>query len=137
MTSVAADSDATPNAPARGLPASAPYATGGARPSHGTINALFLDAVERFDRPDAVSFKTGGVWQSLSHRTILERVRSAAVYQDNGLAAAPAWIFGAEPETMRGLLETLTATYGSAEQWALAKGLAPEDVDRLRTTLLA
>lgn len=79
MTSVAADSDSSLNAPASGRSASAPYASGGARPLHGTINALFLDAVERFDRPDAVSFKTGGIWESLSHRTILERVRRTAL----------------------------------------------------------
>ena len=68
---------------------------------------------------------------------ILERIRSAQVYQDNGLASAPAWIFESQPETMRAFLEAMSLRYGSAEGWALAKGLSPEDITRLRDTLLA
>ena len=68
---------------------------------------------------------------------ILDRVRSSAVYQRNGLAEAPLRIFAAEPETMRGFLAELGVRYGSAEQWALAKGLDAADIERLRATLLA
>jgi protein tyrosine/serine phosphatase len=68
---------------------------------------------------------------------ILERIRSAQVFQDNGLAAAPMWIFESHPETMREFLARMTERYGSAEQWALAQGLGPDDIARLRDTLLA
>jgi protein-tyrosine phosphatase len=67
---------------------------------------------------------------------IIEQIRGAQVYQDNGLAGAPDWIFASEPETMRTFLETMTQTYGSAEQWALAKGLDASDIARLRETML-
>ncbi len=67
---------------------------------------------------------------------ILERIRSAPVFQANGLADAPMWIFDSEPETMAGFLERMTATYGSAENWALQRGLAPEVIARLRADLL-
>lgn len=68
---------------------------------------------------------------------ILERIRAAQVFQDNGLAHAPAWIFASEPETMRDFLGRMEAKYGSAEDWALSKGLDSEDIARLRETLLA
>jgi protein-tyrosine phosphatase len=68
---------------------------------------------------------------------ILERIRSAQVFQDTGLAAAPMWIFESHPETMRGFLSRMTERYGSAEQWSLEKGLSPDDIARLRDTLLA
>ncbi|HEY0930824.1 MAG TPA: long-chain fatty acid--CoA ligase [Gemmatimonas sp.] len=54
-------------------------ASGGPRPAPGTINRLFFDAVERFDRTDAVLYKVNGVWEPLSHRAILERVRRTAL----------------------------------------------------------
>ena len=79
MTSVAADSNPALNVTMNGLPASSRYASGGPRPPGGTINALFFDAVERFDRTDALSTKTRGVWEPMSHRTILERVRRTAL----------------------------------------------------------
>ena len=78
MTSVAAHSYPSLNMTMNGLPASSRYASGGPRPPHGTINALFFDAVERFDRADALSTKVHGVWEPMSHRTILERVRCTA-----------------------------------------------------------
>lgn len=68
---------------------------------------------------------------------IVERIRGAAVFQENGLAAAPDWIFESEPETMRAFLERMTARYGSAEQWALGNGLTEAEIARLRDTLLA
>jgi protein tyrosine/serine phosphatase len=67
---------------------------------------------------------------------ILERIRAARVFQDNGLAQAPSWIFESEPATMREFLVRLQAAYGSAEQWALAKGLPLEDIEGMRSTLL-
>ncbi len=79
MTSVAADSNPALNVTMNSLPASSRYASGGPRPPCGTINALFFDAIERFDRTDALSTKTRGVWEPMSHRTILERVRRTAL----------------------------------------------------------
>ncbi len=68
---------------------------------------------------------------------IIDRIRAATVYRDNGLAAAPQWIFESEPQTMRSFLAELEVRYGSAENWALAKGLSPETVAALRESLLA
>ena len=67
---------------------------------------------------------------------ILERIRAAQVFQDNGLAQAPAWIFAAEPETMRDFLAGMRERYGDAEGWALAKGLSSEVITSLRASLL-
>lgn len=67
---------------------------------------------------------------------ILERIRSAQVFRDNGLAAAPMWIFESHPETMREFLARMTERYGSGEQWARGNGLTEADVSRLRATLL-
>ena len=79
MPPVTAASNPALNVTMNGLPASSHYAAGGPRPPFGTINALFFDAVERFDRSDALSTKIRGVWEPLSHRTILERVRRTAL----------------------------------------------------------
>ncbi len=79
MTAVTADSNPALNVTMNGLPASSRYASGGPRPPIGTINALFFDAVERFDRADALSTKVRGVWEPMSHRTILQRVRRTAL----------------------------------------------------------
>ncbi len=67
---------------------------------------------------------------------VLERIRTAPVFKENGLAYAPDWIFASEPETMREFLRRLRETYGSAESWALAHGLTAEEIARLRATLL-
>jgi len=79
MTSATANSYPALNVTMNGLPASSRYASGGPRPPRGTINALFFDAVERFDRADALSTKVRGVWEPMSHRTIMERVRRTAL----------------------------------------------------------
>ncbi len=42
----------------------------------------------------------------------------------------------ADPKTMLRLLENLETRHGGAAAWALSAGLAPETLDRLRTTLL-
>jgi len=69
--------------------------------------------------------------------TILERIRSAHVYQDNGLASAPMWIFEAQPETMQEFLSHVSDQYGGAEGYVVAKGMSPAAVERLRAELLA
>jgi long-chain acyl-CoA synthetase len=55
------------------------YARGGPRPAPGTLTRLFFDAVERFDRPDALRYRTSNGWQPISHRVVLERVRHIAL----------------------------------------------------------
>ena len=55
-------------------------ATGGARNSTpGTLNLLFLDAVERFHKPDALQVKRDGRYEPISHDALAERVRRAAL----------------------------------------------------------
>lgn len=67
---------------------------------------------------------------------VLERIRNAPVFQENGLAAAPDWIFASDPETMQGFLARMTATYGGAHAWALAQGMTTDQIERLRTDLV-
>jgi len=54
--------------------------SGGPRNSPpGTLNHLFFEAVQKFDRPDALQVKVAGAYQPISHRTLAERVRRAAL----------------------------------------------------------
>ena len=54
-------------------------ATGGTRPDlPGTLNQLFFDAIDRYDRPNALLYKSGDSWKPISHRTFADRVRRCA-----------------------------------------------------------
>ncbi|HVE79035.1 MAG TPA: long-chain fatty acid--CoA ligase [Gemmatimonadaceae bacterium] len=54
--------------------------SGGPRPTPpGTLNQLFFEAVEKYDKPDALMVKVNGVYTPISHRTIAERVRRIAL----------------------------------------------------------
>jgi long-chain acyl-CoA synthetase len=54
----------------------------------GTLTQLFFDAVERHDKPDALQHKVNGVYKPISSRTLLERVRRAALgLAELGIAA--------------------------------------------------
>ncbi|HYS69097.1 MAG TPA: AMP-binding protein, partial [Gemmatimonadaceae bacterium] len=53
-------------------------ARGGPRPTPGTLNQLFFDAVAKFNRPDALQVKVGGAYKPISHKEVAERVRHAA-----------------------------------------------------------
>jgi len=54
--------------------------TGGPRNSApGTLNQLFLTAVERYRRPDALQVKRDGRYHPISHDTLLERVRRVSL----------------------------------------------------------
>ena len=68
---------------------------------------------------------------------VVERIRSAPVFKENGLAYAPDWIFASDLETMQGFLARMTATYGGAESWALANGMTSTQMEALRSSLLA
>ena len=67
---------------------------------------------------------------------VVERIRNAPVFKENGLADAPDWIFASNPETMQGFLTEMTRIYGGAEEWALQRGLSAEQISALRATLL-
>ena len=45
----------------------------------GTLNQLFFNAVQKYDKPDALQMKVGGAYQPISHRDLAERVRRAAM----------------------------------------------------------
>lgn len=68
---------------------------------------------------------------------VVERIRNAPVFQENGLAYAPDWIFASDAETMEGFLARMTAEFGSSEQWALQQGLTRAQVESLRSELLS
>jgi long-chain acyl-CoA synthetase len=54
--------------------------SGGPRMSTpGTLNQLFFSAVERYNKPDALQVKVNGAYQPISHKTLAERVRRAAL----------------------------------------------------------
>ncbi|MBL0937283.1 MAG: long-chain fatty acid--CoA ligase [Gemmatimonadaceae bacterium] len=79
MSSLAASAVPSLHNTLSGIPAATTSAAGGPRPAPGTLNRMLFDAVERFDRADALLYKVNGVWQPTSHRTILERVRHIAL----------------------------------------------------------
>ena len=55
------------------------HSSGGPRPAPGTLTRLFFDAVERFNKPDALQFKSNGQWLSISHADVVERVRHVSL----------------------------------------------------------
>ncbi|MEO8911240.1 MAG: long-chain fatty acid--CoA ligase [Gemmatimonadaceae bacterium] len=54
-------------------------ARGGPRPAPGTLNKLFFDAISTYNRPDALQYKSGGVYKPISHSEVSIRVRRAAL----------------------------------------------------------
>jgi long-chain acyl-CoA synthetase len=54
------------------------YTRGGPRPPEGTVAQLYLDALARYDKPDAMRFRRHGTWHDISHREVAERVRQIA-----------------------------------------------------------
>jgi len=62
------------------VPAPNRYASGGPRlEAPGIVNALFFNAVATHALPNAFMHKVGGAWRSISHATVLERVRHIAL----------------------------------------------------------
>src|SRR3984957_899059 len=45
------------------------------RPAPGTLTQLFFEAIEQFDKPDALQYKAGGIYRPISHKDVLRRVR--------------------------------------------------------------
>jgi long-chain acyl-CoA synthetase len=79
MTSFSASAVPSLNHTLVGIPSPLTAAAGGPRPAPGTVNALFFDAVERYERADALLYKVNGVWEPTSHASILTRVRHIAL----------------------------------------------------------
>jgi long-chain acyl-CoA synthetase len=52
--------------------------SGGPAPIPGTLNQLFFEAAEKFRKPDALQYKTGGKYRAISHSEVVARVRHAA-----------------------------------------------------------
>src|SRR5690606_21301616 len=53
----------------------------------GTLVQLFFDAVDRYDKPDALRYKAGGEWRPISHRQLEADVRALALgLESHGLA---------------------------------------------------
>ncbi|HEU4997251.1 MAG TPA: long-chain fatty acid--CoA ligase [Gemmatimonadaceae bacterium] len=54
--------------------------SGGPRNSApGTLNKLFFDAIEKYDKPDALQSKVGGAYRPISSRELADRVRQVAI----------------------------------------------------------
>ena len=71
---------------------------------------------------------------------VIERLRRSPSVRGHGgpgqvTPTIPAWMLGAEPETMRRFLRYLGENGGAAE-WTLQHGLSTADLDRLRRNLL-
>ena len=54
------------------------YARGGPRPEPGTLNRLLFEAVEQYDKPDAMLVRAGDRYTPISHRALLDRIRHAS-----------------------------------------------------------
>ena len=51
------------------------YARGGPRPKPGTLTQLLFEAIEKFNKSDAMLVRSGEAYTQISHRTLLERIR--------------------------------------------------------------
>jgi long-chain acyl-CoA synthetase len=51
------------------------YARGGPRPEPGTLNHLLFEAVEKWNKPDALLVRVGEQYTPISHHTLMDRVR--------------------------------------------------------------
>ena len=79
--------------------------SGGPPPAPGTLAQLFFDAVDRYDKPDALQSKVNGTYQPMSHRTLATRVQHIGL----GLRA-----LGIEPGARVGILSE------NRPEWAIA-----------------
>ncbi len=54
------------------------YARGGPRPQQGTLNQLLFEAIEKYNKPDAMQVRVGEQYTPISHATLLERIRKVS-----------------------------------------------------------
>jgi long-chain acyl-CoA synthetase len=88
--------------------------SGGPPPTPGTLAQLFFDAVERYDKPDALQAKVNGAYQPTSHRTLATRVQ----YIGLGLRA-----LGVERGARVGILSENRPEWAIADYACLTTGL--------------
>jgi long-chain acyl-CoA synthetase len=88
--------------------------SGGPPPTPGTLAQLFFDAVERYDKPDALQWKVNGVYQPISHRTLALRVQHIGL----GLRA-----LGVERGARVGILSENRPEWAIADYACLTTGL--------------
>jgi protein-tyrosine phosphatase len=67
---------------------------------------------------------------------IVARIKANPVFQANGLADAPDWVFESEPATMLAFLARMTEDFGSGQEWAIEKGMTLEQIEAMRANLL-
>ncbi len=61
-------------------PTAMPRSSGGPRPTApGTVNQLFFETLDKYDKPDALMTRASGRWTTISHATIREQVRRVAL----------------------------------------------------------
>src|SRR5688500_3833280 len=53
--------------------------SGGPPPPHSLLNEIFFEAIDGFDKTDALQFKRGTRYEPVSHAEILRRVGHAAI----------------------------------------------------------
>jgi len=91
-------------------------ATGGPRNSTpGTLNQLFLDAVAKYRKPDALQVKRNGRYEPISHEVLADRVRRAAL----GLAE-----LGVRPGDRVAILSENRPEWAIADYACLTAGVA-------------
>jgi protein-tyrosine phosphatase len=66
---------------------------------------------------------------------IIDRIRNDPTYSA-GMSKVPASRFTVEADTMERFLDGVHAGFGGARAWALGAGVAPDDLDRMRSDLL-
>jgi long-chain acyl-CoA synthetase len=74
MTQTGAAAGST-SLPSRPQPETPMYARGGPRPEPGTLNQLLFEAIEKYNKPDAMQVRVGEQYTPISHATLLERIR--------------------------------------------------------------
>src|SRR5215510_12892205 len=72
QTGAPGTSTSLPSRPQTGTPM---HARGGPRPEPGTLNQLLFEAVERYNKPDAMQVRVGEQYTSISHAALLDRIR--------------------------------------------------------------
>jgi long-chain acyl-CoA synthetase len=92
-------------------------ASGGPRNSTpGTLNALFFDAIERHDKPDALLYKMDGSYRSMSSRELATRVRRVALgLQDIGIARGERVAILSENRTEWAIVDLAALTAGFSD----------------------
>jgi long-chain acyl-CoA synthetase len=91
------------------------YAANPAELPGGTLVELFFQALDRFDRPDALRWRAGAAdWRGVSHAELLARVRGTAL----GLAA-----LGLERGDRVAILSENRPEWAQADWAALCAGL--------------